>query len=178
MAGMQVRPASLDRAKAYLRAVASGGTSSAATSASGRGSGCFAYQPGNATTPAMTSVGLLCSQYLGVERSDPAMVEGTAYLMRHSPEATARDLYYWYYATQVMHNQPGSDWDAWNHKIRRILIESQNREGCAAGSWDPKQPSSDPWGVHGGRLMMTSLATLTLEVYYRYLPLYKLDNAP
>ena len=25
--------------------------------------------------------------------------------------------------------------------------------------------------------MITSLSTLTLEVYYRYLPLYKLDNA-
>jgi hypothetical protein len=29
------------------------------------------------------------------------------------------------------------------------------------------------WAAQGGRLMMTSLAALTLEVYYRYLPLYK-----
>ena len=34
----------------------------------------------------------------------------------------------------------------------------------------------DRWGPQGGRLMMTSLAALTLEVYYRYLPLYKLDD--
>jgi hypothetical protein len=32
------------------------------------------------------------------------------------------------------------------------------------------------WGNQGGRLMMTSLSALTLEVYYRYLPLYKLDD--
>ena len=32
------------------------------------------------------------------------------------------------------------------------------------------------WGDIGGRLMMTSLSALTLEVYYRYLPLYKLDE--
>ena len=28
----------------------------------------------------------------------------------------------------------------------------------------------------GGRVMSTSLSALTLEVYYRYLPLYKLDK--
>jgi len=30
----------------------------------------------------------------------------------------------------------------------------------------------DPHGSAGGRLMVTSLALLTLEVYYRHLPLY------
>ena len=45
--------------------------------------------------------------------------------------------------------------------------------GCAAGSWDPQRPSPDPWGAQGGRLMTTCLAALTLEVYYRYIPLYK-----
>ena len=38
------------------------------------------------------------------------------------------------------------------------------------------KPSKDAWGDAGGRVMMTSLAALTLEVYYRYLPLYKLDK--
>ena len=48
--------------------------------------------------------------------------------------------------------------------------------GCAAGSWDPAKPVDDPWGSQGGRLMVTSLSCLTLEVYYRYLPLYTLDQ--
>jgi len=47
---------------------------------------------------------------------------------------------------------------------------------CSAGSWDPNKPTKDAWGEPGGRLMMTSLSCLTLEVYYRYLPLYKLDQ--
>ena len=75
-----------------------------------------------------------------------------------------------------MHNQPGPEWKTWNRKIRRILIETQATEGCAAGSWAPQTPSPDPWGSRGGRLMMTSLSALTLEVYYRYLPLYKVDS--
>jgi len=76
----------------------------------------------------------------------------------------------------VLHNQPGPDWDIWNRKMRRTLIQSQCKEGCATGSWDPGAPTKDTWGKSGGRLMMTSLSALTLEVYYRYLPLYKLDR--
>ena len=40
---------------------------------------------------------------------------------------------------------------------------------CANGSWAPE---SDAWGKRGGRVMTTSLSCLTLEIYYRYAPLY------
>ena len=55
--------------------------------------------------------------------------------------------------------------------MRRVLIESQDKEGCATGSWDPEKPTADMWGPQGGRLMITSFNALTLEVYYRYSPL-------
>ncbi len=96
--------------------------------------------------------------------------------MQRLPDMKARDTYYWYYGTQVLHNVPGREWDTWNRQMRRVLIDSQVKEGCAAGSWDPHEPSPDPWRAEGGRIMVTSLACLTLEVYYRYLPLYKLDE--
>ena len=105
------------------------------------------------------------------------MVEGTAYLVRNLPDNALRNLYYWYYGTQVMHNQPGPEWDSWNRKMRRILVDTQCTTDCAAGSWDPQKPSPDPWAGQGGRLMTTSLAALTLEVYYRHLPLYQLVSA-
>jgi hypothetical protein len=60
--------------------------------------------------------------------------------------------------------------------MRTILIKSQIREGCASGSWDPIAPVKVPFAEQAGRLFITSLAALTLEVYYRYLPLYKLDT--
>ena len=125
----------------------------------------------------MTSVGLLCSQYMGVKRNDPPMIEGLSMLMRAMPTKTSsRNLYYWYYGTQVMHNLPGPEWDAWNRNMRRILIETQVKDGCAEGSWDPNKPTVDRWGKTGGRLMVTAVNTLNLEVYYRFLPLYKLDK--
>ena len=42
------------------------------------------------------------------------------------------------------------------------------KDGPQAGSWD----TNDLWGGYGGRVYTTALATLTLEVYYRFLPLY------
>ena len=75
-----------------------------------------------------------------------------------------------------MHNFADADWDAWNRKMRRALIETQVKLGCATGSWDPEKPTTDDGDQNGGRLMTTSFSTLTLEVYYRYLPLFKTDS--
>jgi hypothetical protein len=170
MAYLSVDHTVIEKAKGFLKSASSGTAGSL-----GLG-GQFTYAPGGGPTPVMTAVGLLCSQYMGTPRTDPAMVQGTAMLMGNQPDG-GRNVYYWYYGTQVMHNQPGPDWDTWNRKMRHALIDTQCKENnCAAGSWDPKKPSEDPWGKAGGRLYMTSLATLTLEVYYRYLPLYKLDK--
>ena len=171
MAYLTVNPMVFEKAKLFLKSASSG-----TPGRMGIG-GLFTYMPDRGSTPTMSAVGLLCSQYLGASRTDPAMIEGTAYLMNNQPNAESRDLYYWYYATQVLHNQPGPDWDTWNRKMRRILIDSQCKGyNCAAGSWDPNVPVADTFGATAGRLYVTSLSTLTLEVYYRYLPLYKLDK--
>jgi hypothetical protein len=167
MAQLAIDNGAFDRTRKWLTLVGGGGSSSHAG---------FSYTPGGGATPAMTAVGLLCSQYLGAHREDPKMVAGRDYLMANPPDKGGRNVYYWYYATQVMHNLAGPEWDAWNRKMRRVLIDSQEKDGCAAGSWDPFKPSKDAWGEAGGRVMMTGLAALTLEVYYRYLPLYKLDK--
>ena len=36
----------------------------------------------------------------------------------------------------------------------------------------PVKPTKEKWGAAGGRLYVTCLNTLMLEVYYRHLPLY------
>ena len=134
----------------------------------------YGYQPGTGASSTMTSVGLLCRQYLGAKRDNPMLIGGMSYLLNHLPDEGFPNIYYWYYATQVMHNMSGYEWDTWNHKMRELLVHTQVRDvhSCANGSWDP---AKDAWGRHGGRLMTTSLSCLTLEVYYRYLPLFKAD---
>jgi Squalene-hopene cyclase C-terminal domain len=164
MAGLDVSAKTLDGARRWLKSVSKG-----------ENGGLFEYRPESGPSATMTSVGLLCSQYLGARRSDPAIVEGLNFFMANMPNPSSRNCYYWYYATQVMHNLPGPEWDRWNREMRRVLLDTCEKEGCAAGSWDPTQPTKDPWADQGGRLMFTSIALLTLEVYYRYLPLYQLD---
>jgi hypothetical protein len=170
MAYLTVNPAALNGVKHWLD-----------LNARGQYKGMFCYVP---TTPdgkqagptsTMTAVGLLLRQYAGMKPGDAAMMEGVQSLMKQMPNIRARNTYFWYYATQVMHNIPGPDWDNWNRQMRRTLIDTQVKEGCAAGSWDAFRPTKDPWGDAAGRVYTTSLSTLTLEVYYRYLPLYKLD---
>ena len=88
----------------------------------------YAYQPGQGPSNTMTSVGLLCRQYLGAKRHSPLLSGGTAYLMNHLPDEAFPNVYYWYYATQVMHNMQDSDWDVWNRKIRKLLVHTQVRD--------------------------------------------------
>jgi hypothetical protein len=125
-------------------------------------------------TPAMTAVGLLCRQYLGWTPRNPRLLGGVSKL-RATPPGQLDSFYYHYYATQVMHHMGGDGWQAWNPKMRDLLIAAQDmgtapNKAHQQGSWSPAKDVYD--GV-GGRLMVTSLATLTLEVYYRHLPLYR-----
>ena len=165
MAGLPVDSLVLDNAQKWLRSVSKG-----------EHRGLYCYQPYREVTPTMTAVGLLCRQYLGVDPKEPSVLEGKSSLMENLPDPkTEVNCYYWYYSTLAMHNFLDSDWDAWNRKMRRTLIESQAREGCAMGSWDPEKPTADAWGVMGGRLMTTSFNALTLEVPYRYSALFRTD---
>jgi hypothetical protein len=160
MAGLKVNPQTIVKAKSYLKTVAKG-----------KSGGQFSYTSKDGATPTMSAVGLLCNQYGGMKRTDPAMIEGQAYVMAHLPQAEGSP-YFFYYATQVMHNLPGPEWDTWNRHARRFLIKSQIKShDCNNGSWDPTGK-----GHVLGPVMMTSICSLTLEVYYRYLPLYQIDK--
>lgn len=120
----------------------------------------------------MTAVGLLCRMYLGWKRDHEGLQQGVAYLSKLGPDRN--DIYYNYYATQVLRHWGGKEWDSWNKKQRSMLVSTQITEGPAAGSW----PVTDRHGGAGGQIYQTALSILTLEVYYRHLPIYrKLDDA-
>ncbi len=123
----------------------------------------------------MTAVGLLCRAYLGWGPKNPAMVAGVDNLKKNLPQRDRGEIYYYYYATQVMHFCGSQDdWQKlWNPKMRDMLVETQdNSAGPNRGSWRHDRSFT---GTAGGRLCTTSLSLLTLEVYYRHLPLYKRD---
>ena len=137
-----------------------------------------AQRHGRLPTPTMTAVGMLMRMYGGWRRDHPAMQSAAEYLLQYKPtmgtkKSPRRDAYYWYYATQVMFHMGGDTWDAWNRSLNPLLLQSQIREGPRSGSWDPAYPVADRWAIHGGRLYVTTMNLLNLEVYYRHLPIYE-----
>lgn len=138
----------------------------------GENKGLAAYRSGEPITPAMTAEALFCKQVLGIKRANAQSSEAVAYLLKHLPKQSEQNLYYWYYGTLAMFQYGGKPWDQWNERVRNTLVASQRKEGHAAGSWDPRSP----WGDYGGRIYSTVLSTLCLEVYYRFLPMYRVSE--
>ncbi len=137
--------------------------------------GLYAYQRHRHATPTMTAEALLCRQYLGWGPNHPGLYAGLAYLLEeHPPNAYDVNVYYWYYASQVFHHVGGEPWRLWNERMRNILLDMQETQGHAAGSWAPEGGADGTQDTRaGGRIYMTSLAICTLEVYYRHLPLFR-----
>ncbi|MCA9009388.1 MAG: hypothetical protein KDB01_06560 [Planctomycetaceae bacterium] len=125
-----------------------------------------------AITPTMTAEALFCQQMLEFPRDSKSNEESIAYLMQNMPRIADMNYYYWYYGTLAMYQHGGQPWQNWNKVVRDMLVEQQIQTGPMAGTWDP----NDEWGRYGGRLYSTALATLTLEVYYRLLPLYRMNE--
>jgi hypothetical protein len=164
MAGLDVSDVTMRKAQRFLDSVCGEGSDEG-----------YRYLPANqGSTPTMSAVGLLCRQYLqSWGPQNLRMIKGVEnHIKSHGPNPM--DMYYSYYATQVMHHFGGQSWKDWNEKMREGLIKGQEKSGPMNGSWD-----SAGGNIHiaqGGRLMQTSLCLLTLEVYYRHLPLYYRDT--
>lgn len=162
MADLKVRKLILTKASRYLDSVS-------------LGNGAYYGYTQPQKKASTTAIGLLSRMYLGWNEKRPALKEGVEYLAQIGPSPD--NMYHNYYATQVLHHWGGAPWTRWNAVMRDRLVSTQDKEGHAAGSWAPR----DPHGRHGGRHYMTCLAILTLEVYYRHLPLYQrpvVENLP
>jgi hypothetical protein len=93
--------------------------------------------------------------YTGWERENPHMIRGADFLLENPPAL-------------------GSDrWQAWHDRLHPLIVNAQVRQGTYAGSWDPKGPIPDRWGLHAGRIYVTAMNLLSLEVQYRKLRLYE-----
>jgi hypothetical protein len=106
---------------------------------------------------------------LGQELSAEQLDESSDYLAQRLPERESLNYYYIYYGSLALMQMQGGNWQRWNAHTSRLLLSLQELQGAAAGSWAPEESE---WGSRGGRVYTTALSTLTLEVYYRYLPMY------
>lgn len=154
MAYLRVPRPTLEGAQRFLNSVQADGGSR------------YGYQePGS--EPTTSSVGLLLRMYDGWTNEQPSIIRGVDFVSEDGPSSD--NMYFNYYATQVLHHAGGPQWQPWNEAMRDMLVNSQATRGHENGSWY----FAGGRCVSGGRLLGTSLALLTLEVYYRYLPLYR-----
>ncbi|MDZ4821411.1 MAG: hypothetical protein SGJ20_20810 [Planctomycetota bacterium] len=135
---------------------------------SGSHGGLASYRPGERVTRAMTAEALVCRQFLGMRRDNPAANEAGDYILGDLPNHERINLYYWYYGTLGMYQLQGEHWERWNNAMQPTLVKRQVTTGKNAGSWEP----DCIWAGYGGRVYSTALSALCLEIYYRYLPLY------
>lgn len=126
-------------------------------------------------THATTALGTLCRMYSGAKRGDAGISKGIETIgSKWGPEigiTNGTNMYFNYYATQAVFHFGGESWEAWNQKMRDYLVTTQEKDkkAHAFGSW---YFNADHGSKSGGRLYITALSALTLEVYYRYPPIY------
>ena len=174
-AGISVSPRTFELASAFLDSVQAENGSR------------YKYEPQPSTwpvTPTMTAEGLLCRQFLGWKIDNDALRKGVEYLKRPRNEprwqAGGRGrphVYYWYYAGHVFHNMGGNDWKTWYDKTALMIVDRQSRvpghKKNLGGSWDPKgRDGVYGYGEVGGRLYMTAMCLLVLEMPIRHRPVY------
>jgi hypothetical protein len=165
MAGLDVPQAAFDKIQHFLDSIDQDDGSR------------YPYERPKPASLAMTAEALLMRQYMGWRRDDPRLIRGAAWIT--SPENLInfddgkRDVYYWYYATQVARHMDDEFWDRWNGVMREEVPKHQVQTTLEKGSWDPKKPSLDEWSSYGGRLYVTCMSIYLLEVYYRHMPLYR-----
>ena len=157
MAGLHVPEESFDLARKWLDTVGAGAHR-----------GLYGYTEAKPTLT-MTAEGMFCQQLMGLRPGNPRMIEAAEYLKTALPDPRRPDYYYWYYGCLSLYQHQGPVWEMWNQEMKKTLLSMQVRNGEAAGSW----PATGQYTPRGGLVMSTAMATLSLEVYYRYLPMYR-----
>ena len=130
--------------------------------------GRFGYDGRGNGSIGMTGAGVLCLQLLGYGTL-PETQKGLRALLDYKPTWETEAgfaLYGLYYITQAKFQESDASFKAWNIIFAPMYCKSQN----ADGSW-PSPPKSAEGGQ--GSVYTTTMAALTLQVYYRFLPTYK-----
>ena len=127
-------------------------------------------KPGRSST--CTSIGLLIRLFRGMPHTDARILEGAQFLRKLG--RSNGDIYFNYYATLFLFHVGEPFWREWNEQMREHLIATQATYGHETGSWY----FENAYGKEGGRLYTTAMCAMTLEIYYRFSPIYQQADVP
>lgn len=166
-AGLEKHPGTLEAADLFLDAVQ---TETAGDPSYGMVGITYSYQPyGRKITPATTAIGLTCRMYMGISPFHPGMEIAIDRIVKAGP--IPGDMYYNYYANQVVFQHGGPQWEAWSGQLNEMLMQTQAVGGHRDGSWHFL--NGDHGSSAGGRLYATAMSCLCLEETFRHLPTFR-----
>lgn len=158
LSGLQVPDSAIEKCKTYL-----------AKAINPDGSTGYRYNTGGG--PAMTATGLVCRLFLEYGLQDANVVNAAN--LTHRTGVQINNEYYNYYGTLAMFQIGKPYWTEWNNKFCDAVVARQVKDGGPLhGSWDP---AGTAYGGYGGRVYVTAMYILSLEVYYRFLPVYRIN---
>ncbi len=137
--------------------------------------GRFLYTgTGSHSTDSITAVGVLSLQLLGQNRSAEVRrgLSALSDVRCDWKQPPAWPMYAWYYISQAKFHQGGGSWQRWNNQFAPAFIRSQNPDG----SWQSAglaMASGTTGRENYHPVYSTTLAALSLQVYYRFLPTYQ-----
>jgi hypothetical protein len=150
-AGLEVSPKVWQKYDGFLDSVATG-------------DGRYGYASPEPGSAAITASCLLGRRLTGWEPSRKEFAQGVE-IIRAGHVSSMREGCYYYYHAALLMNSLGADTVCWNREMRATLLSLQQ----ADGSWDER---TDRWAKQGGgRLMVTSLSLLSLQVKPTWVPL-------
>ena len=115
--------------------------------ASGSYGGLASYRPGEQPTRTMTAEALVCWQFLGMAREDPASNEAGDYLLGQLPGQGAATSTTGTTARWRCTSCRATLGSGGTQALQTQLLATQRKSGPKAGSWDPDAI----WGGYGGR---------------------------
>ena len=128
--------------------------------------------------PSLVGVGVLSLQMCG-SGSDSAARKGLDWMLKNTNKPfnwrannTSSNLYQHYYGVQAAMNRGGDVWTAYNRAFRDATLGAQASDGSFApnGFPGPGGLVNSNGGTINDKIYRQCLATLMLEVYYRFLP--------
>ncbi len=159
-AGIRVNTKTIEQAVSYINKTTTDQGQTMYSLSSGMGNG----------SPTLTAAGMCVLTYLG-QYNSPKIAKGLDFLMKTAKPSKSGGgfqshgymFYGTYYGTVAMYQAGGNYWKEWWPAVRDSLIHAQN----ASGGWMMGE------SMQYGDAFGTSLALLTLQVPYRYLPIFQ-----
>ncbi len=155
-AGVEVRPETWAGVRTFVESVS-------------KEDGVTTYMTNHARAgPGMVASGLFLRLMLGEAPTTPRNHAATG-LTAAIADKPLGDIYATYYGALAMYQVGGEVWRAFNPKVRDALVAAiEGGTGCERGSWS----EGGHW-MRGDVMLATAFSILTLETYYRYLPVHE-----